>query len=132
MLAQRIADGNVPPFSERLTKMLAKVSNISDVFDQVKQAIDALIDDRKIVGDLRDGVDHKLSPIFEHARGLRNRSGYPTGDEVGTDDAEAALLLFPGFYRYAVALMAKVAALSLDNGGAGPCPLTRSPSTTAT
>jgi len=40
------------------------------------------------------------TPIFEHTRALRNAAGHPTTDEISSDDAEATLLLFPGFYFF--------------------------------
>jgi hypothetical protein len=47
--------------------------------------------------ELADALDRKLAAIFDHARGLRNQSGHPSGDDVTAEDAEAGLLLFPGF-----------------------------------
>ncbi len=53
----------------------------------------------KLVMDrMGDALDRKLSAVFDHARGLRNKSGHPTGVDVSADDAEAGLLMFPGFY----------------------------------
>ncbi|MDY7011108.1 MAG: hypothetical protein SVV80_10210, partial [Planctomycetota bacterium] len=54
----------------------------------------------KLPGAMGDAIDRKLSAIFDHARALRNKSGHPTEADVSGDDAQAGLLLFPGFYAF--------------------------------
>ncbi len=56
--------------------------------------------EKKLPPKLADALDRKLTPIFEHTRALRNAAGHPTTDEISSDDAEATLLLFPGFYFF--------------------------------
>ena len=108
MLASAIPDANIVPYSEKLRKLLAtgKPAGISDVFDQVRGALNAAADDKTLPGDLTDAIDRTLTPIFEHARGLRNQQGHPTGADVSSEDAEAGLLLFPGFYALVDQLLA--------------------------
>jgi hypothetical protein len=58
-------------------------------------------DDKKMSRRLGEALDRNPSAIFDHARGLRNQSGHPTGENVSAEDAEAGLLLFPGFCELA-------------------------------
>ena len=102
LLARALSETNTPPWSERLSKYL-KASDespvpISTIFQKVREALLALAGDKKLPAGLADAIDRKLTPIFEHTRALRNVAGHPTGGEVSGDDAEATLLLFPGFY----------------------------------
>ena len=57
-------------------------------------------------GTLKEAIDRKLTPIFEHARALRNAQGHPTGEDVDSEESEAGLLLFPGFYGLVDQLLA--------------------------
>lgn len=99
MLAEEIACANVPPWSAKIEKKLKTARiGVSEVFDEVRQCLTQLADEKKLSGALGDAIDRKLSPIFEHARGLRNKSGHPTGADVTSEEAEASLLFFPGFY----------------------------------
>jgi hypothetical protein len=65
-----------------------------------------LLGGNALPGKLSDALDRKLTPIFERARGLRNRAGHPTAEEVTSEEAEANLLLFPGFYCLVADLIA--------------------------
>jgi hypothetical protein len=97
MLAEAIASRNCPPWSAKLDKKLKTRVFISDVFDDVRDALMNLREDKRLPKDLGDALDRKLTAIFDHARGLRNQSGHPTGADVTGEDAEGGLLLFPGF-----------------------------------
>ena len=100
MLAQAIAgSGKCPPWSDRIKKKLASRVFISDIFEDVRSALVNLRDQKKLTRELGDALDRKLSAVFDHARGLRNQSGHPTDEEVRNEDAEAGLILFPGFYE---------------------------------
>jgi hypothetical protein len=104
VLAEKLRDIGVSPYSERLTKMLGadKPANISDVFTVVREGLEAAVDDRRLPKEFgQDIIDRRLTPVFERARRLRNRSGHPTGDEVHAEEAEAGLLLFPDFHEFA-------------------------------
>ena len=86
------------PQATKVSKLAANIpSKISALFDAISNALMNLNGPQKLPGNLRDALDRKLLPVFEHARGLRNKSGHPTTAEVSDQDAEAGLLLFPGF-----------------------------------
>ena len=99
LLAQAVVAAGLVPWSERIEKKLTGIARTSALFDHVRGALMALRAQKKLPGDLADALDRKLSPIFDHARGLRNTSGHPTDVDVSAGDAEAGLLLFPGFYQ---------------------------------
>lgn len=101
LLASGVINANHNPWSERLGKAGRRVLNISDIFAEVREALQDLAGNRKLTGELGDALDRKLSAIFDHVRIQRNQAGHPTGEEVSAEDAEAGLLLFPGFYFYA-------------------------------
>lgn len=102
LLAEGVANADVPPYSGRIKSKVEATSDspigISQLFDDVRKALLQLASEKKLPGHLRDALDRKLTPIFEQARGLRNKAGHPTVLEVTEDEAEANLLLFPSFY----------------------------------
>ncbi len=101
ILAAEVAKAGVTPWAAKIDKALnGPPSGISTLFDNVRACLTHLAGDRKLRGELADALDRKLSAIFDHARGQRNKSGHPTGANVSADDAEAGLLLFPGFYAF--------------------------------
>jgi len=97
ILAERIAAGNFQPWSGRVEKAMGDGVGVSKLFSHVRGCLMDL-HGKKLLGMLGDALDRKLSAIFDHARGLRNASGHPTGSDVSGEDAEAGLLMFPGFY----------------------------------
>jgi len=102
LLAQTVSEANVPPWSGRLKKNLGKASDspvgVNAIFKDVYDALDSLSKDKKLPGNLADALDRRLTSMFEHSRGLRNLAGHPTATDVSYEEAEASLLLFPGFY----------------------------------
>jgi len=119
LLAEAVRDAALPPYSEKIGKMLGsgKPVGISDLFEQVHRA---MVEAAALPGDLRDAIDRKLTPIFEHARSLRNAHGHPTGAEVTAEEAEAGLLLFPGFYSLVDQLDAHLRSLANPVAKGGP------------
>jgi len=109
LLAQSLSETDTPPWSDKLAKYLERANkspvSISSVFQKVREALLDLAKKKKLPSKLADALDRKLTPIFEHTRGLRNAAGHPTVDEISSDDAEATLLLFPGFYFFTDELM---------------------------
>lgn len=103
MLAEAIAKGTSPE-ATRLKKMLAKGVQITDVFTDVRDALGIL----DLPRELGDGLDRKLTAIFEHARAMRNNAGHPTEAAVTADDAIAGLMLFPGLYAFVDAVLARI------------------------
>jgi hypothetical protein len=99
LLAEAIATGKCPPWSDKLARKLKTRVFISDIFADVRDSLMSLRDTKTLPKELADALDRKLSAVFDHARGLRNQSGHPTGEDVTGEDAEAGLLLFPGFYE---------------------------------
>ena len=100
ILANQIVDASLTPRPASVEKRLnEKPYRISRVFKAVRECLNQLAGNRKIPSSLADALDRKLSAIFDHARGIRNDSGHPTGADVSREDAEAGLLLFPGFYE---------------------------------
>jgi hypothetical protein len=102
LLAESLSKASVPPYSERLKKHVEKTAkppaSISTIFKDVRDALLALAGEKKLPHDIADALDRKLTPIFEYSRALRNASGHPTAGSITDDDAEGALILFPGFY----------------------------------
>ena len=102
LLAESLSKASVHPYSERLKKHVEKTAkpptSISTIFKDVRDALLQLAGEKKLPHDIADVLDRKLTPIFEHSRALRNASGHPTAGSITDDDAEAALILFPGFY----------------------------------
>jgi hypothetical protein len=121
LLARSVSDGDVPPYSEKLKKDLEKTAkspiSISIIFEKVRDALLALAGDKKLPGDVADALDRKLTPIFEFARALRNTGGHPTAAPVTAEEAEAALLLFPGFYFFANDVMLALNATNAAGAG---------------
>jgi hypothetical protein len=116
LLAGAIADADLPSWSGKIGKKLSgALIGASDLFGMVRECLMQLPEGRELPNKLRDALDRRLSPIFDHARGLRNESGHPTGAEVTSEEAEAGLLLFPGFYGLASDLCMSIRA----NGQAG-------------
>ena len=98
MLAEAIASDTSLPGADKVGRAINARVFVSSVFDDIRSTLATLKSDKKLPKDLGDALDRKVSAIFDHARGLRNQSGHPTGEEVSAEDAEAGLLLFPGFY----------------------------------
>lgn len=102
ILAQAVSETNILPWSGKLTKKFQQSTrspvSISDIFEDVRDALLHLAGEKALPGKLSDALDRKLTPIFELARGLRNRAGHPTAEEVTSEEAEGNLLLFPSFY----------------------------------
>lgn len=106
MLAIAVQKAEIEPGAKALADHESKViagkaapMGISAVYENVRKALQSCVDGKKLPGNLTDGLDRRLSSIFDHARMLRNRSGHPTGEEVSSEDAHAGLLLFPGFHE---------------------------------
>jgi len=97
LLAEAIAADETLPKADKIGKALEGRVFVSSLFEEIRSTLASLRDDKKLPKELGDALDRKLSAIFDHARGLRNQSGHPTGEEVSAEDAEAGLLLFPGF-----------------------------------
>ena len=104
LLAQSLSETDTPPWSDKLAKDLDRTNkspvSISSVFEKVRNALLDPATKKKLPPKLADALDRKLTPIFEHARALRNAAGHPTADKISRDDAEATILLFPGFYFF--------------------------------
>jgi len=102
LLAEAIAIGKVAPYSTNLSRTLSAVrpTHISTIFGDVRGALSEMALKKRLPDHLADGIDRRLSSIFDHARVLRNDAGQPTGKDMTTEEAEAGLLLFPGFYEY--------------------------------
>jgi hypothetical protein len=104
LLAQSLSETDTSPWSDKLAKYLKRANgspvSISSVFQNVREALLCLAGEKKLPPKLADALDRKLTAIFEHTRALRNAAGHPTADEISSDDAEATLLLFPGFYFF--------------------------------
>lgn len=104
LLAQSLSETDISPWSDKLAKYLNRANespvSISSVFQKVREALLYLASEKKLPPKLADALDRKLTAIFEHTRALRNAAGHPTTDEISIDDAEATILLFPGFYFF--------------------------------
>ena len=99
LLAETIAENAELPGADKIGKALDGRVFVSPLFEEVRSTLAILKSGKKLSRELADALDRKLSAIFDHARGLRNKSGHPTGEDVSAEDAEAGLLLFPGFYE---------------------------------
>ncbi|KPJ77410.1 MAG: hypothetical protein AMK72_11900 [Planctomycetes bacterium SM23_25] len=116
ILAEQIARAGIQPWSDKVQKTLGGAPvGASRLFDLIRECLIHLAGDKRLPRALADALDRKLTPIFEHARGLRNKSGHPTGTDVSADEAEAGLLLFPGFYGFVDGLCKHLLAMG-DHG----------------
>ena len=107
LLAEALTTNAVQPFAQKIRAKLESRVFISGLFNDVREALKVLQGQDKIPREIADALDRKMTPIFDYARGLRNQSGHPTGVAVSSEDAEAGLLLLPGFFE----LMSKLIAL---------------------
>jgi hypothetical protein len=107
-LAEALAAAGHEPWSSRVDAKLQKRVFISELFDDVREALVQLKGQKKLPRELGEAIDRKLSAIFDHARGLRNQSGHPTGEDIPAEEAEAGLLLFPGFCELVDKLVAQL------------------------
>ena len=108
LLAEAIAADKTLPGADRISRAIEGRVFVSSLFEEIRSTLASLKSDKKLPKELGDALDRKLSAIFDHARGLRNESGHPTGEEVSAEDAEAGLLLFPGFYELVDKLIAQL------------------------
>lgn len=108
LVAEAVKDATgLAPYSDDLAKMLTPpksgkkgpVAGISDIFGKVREAVE-------VVGG--DEFDRLVSSVFDHARDLRNASGHPTGKVVTREDAQAGLLLFPGYHSRALDVIERI------------------------
>lgn len=97
LLAEAIAANEKLPGAGKIGKAINGRVFVSPLFEEIRSTLASLKSDKKLPKELGDALDRKLSAIFDHARSLRNQSGHPTGEDVSAEDAEAGLLLFPGF-----------------------------------
>jgi hypothetical protein len=88
-LAVALAAAGHEPWSSKVAAELKKRVFISDLFEAVRDALMHLASQKMLPRELTDALDRKLSAIFDHARGLRNQSGHPTGEEVSAENTEA-------------------------------------------
>lgn len=102
LLAEAIVPAKVAPYSDKIDKSLRREPPVGvlALFGEVEQALQAAAADRDWPRELGEQISLTLVPTFDHARRLRNAQGHPTGADVGAEDAEAGLLLFPGFYAF--------------------------------
>jgi len=108
LLAETIAANETLPGYDKINKAIKGRVYVSPLFEKIRSTLASLNSSKKLPKELGDALDRKLSAIFDHARGLRNESGHPTGEEISAEDAEAGLLLFPGFYELVDKLIAKL------------------------
>jgi hypothetical protein len=112
-LARALAELTTIAGAAKVRKILGEERGVSPLFDAVQAAL-AELDYAGLLGPLGEAWDRDLAAVFDRARRLRNRAGHPTGEEVSAGDAEAGLLLFPGFYERMVNLTAHIRGLTLD------------------
>jgi hypothetical protein len=99
LLAEDIAADDKLPGAEKIRNAMQGRVFVSVLFEDIRATLATLKKDKKLPQELSEALDRKISAIFDHARGLRNQSGHPTEAEISADDAEAGLLLFPGFFE---------------------------------
>lgn len=109
LLAEAIAADKTLPGADKIGKAIEGRVFVSSLFEEIRSTLASLKSNKKLRKELGDALDRKLSAIFDHARGLRNQSGHPTGEEVSAEDAEAGLLLFPGFCELVDKLVVQLA-----------------------
>lgn len=107
-LGEAIGQSNHVPWAQKIGSKLAKKVFISELFEDIRGCLIELKGQKLLPRELGDALDRKLAAIFDHARGLRNVTGHPTGEDITSEDAEAGLLLFPGFYELVDRLIQQV------------------------
>lgn len=70
---------------------------VSAVFDLVRCGLKDLADEGRIPRQLTDALDRRISAIFDHPNPAE-RIRSPHRRKVSAEEAEAGLLLFPGFH----------------------------------
>ncbi len=100
LLAEAIAHSKWQPHAGQLQEKLSGRVFISDLFDAILAVLSAQKSQKALPSSVADALERRLSAIFDHARVLRNQAGHPTGTEITAEEAEAGLLLFPGFYAF--------------------------------
>lgn len=111
LLAEHVRDHDIEPYSKKIRELTKgnRPASITDIYSVVREAFDAAAQERRLPGDLaRSIIDRDLSAVFEYVRRLRNESGHPTGESVSAEQAEAGLLLFPGFHGLVNRLMTEL------------------------
>ena len=114
LLVEGVATAGVQPWSEKIQKVRQNAAKgrppqISALFDLVRRGLKDLADEGRIPSKLTDALDRRISSIFDHARALRNAFGHPTADKASAEEAEAGLLLFPGFHSFVSELVTALA-----------------------
>ena len=109
LLAEAVAADKTLPGADKIGKAIEGRVFVSSLFGEIRSTLASLKSNKKLPKELGDALDRKLSAIFDHARGLRNQSGHPTGEEVSAEDAEAGLLPFPGFCELVDKLVVQLA-----------------------
>jgi hypothetical protein len=115
LLAEAIAANEKLPRSDKIGKAIEGRVFVSPLFEEIRAVLIQLKAEKKLPPKLGDALDRKLSAIFDHARGLRNQSGHPTDVEVPAEDAEAGLLLYPGFCELVDKLIQEMREYSEDS-----------------
>lgn len=111
LLAKAIADDRKLPGANKIGKAVEGRVFVSSLFEEIRSTLASLKSNKKLPKELGDALDRKLAAIFDHARGLRNQSGHPTDEDVSAEDAEAGLLLFPGFCELADKIVREISKL---------------------
>jgi hypothetical protein len=106
MLAESIAGREFPSFHDKLRKLLNETTHIATLFSKTREALESA--KGGFASEVQVGLDRRLTSVFEHVRTMRNEQGHPTGTAITHEEAHAALVLFPGFYRSVVAIICEV------------------------
>lgn len=83
----------------------------NDSKDQIKRTYDAILKKldpirEQMPGDLSESIGVELSGVFELIRRTRNSGGHPSGKHIAREEAEALLLLFPGYAKTVYSVIA--------------------------
>lgn len=96
LLAQAVSDAKIEG-SKKVREVLEQEPpvGVATLYKRVREALDKAA----LSSALADQVSTRMDGVFEYARGHRNRQGHPSGAAVLPEEADAALRLFPSFYR---------------------------------
>ncbi len=120
-LAEAIAADEGLPGATKINKAIKGRAFVSSLFEDIRSTLENLNANKNLSKESGDALDRKLSAIFDYARGLRNRSGHPTGRNASAEEAEAGLILFPGFCELVDRIVGELSnATTASKGDANP------------
>ena len=105
VLAQAVGDAKIEG-SKKVLEALEQEPpiGVATLYKRVRDSLDKAA----LSSALADQVSTRMDGVFEYARGHRNKQGHPSGAPVSAQEADAAIQLFPSFYRLVLDVLAEI------------------------